>query len=100
FNYYVGRGVAQRNAVRSTAEIRDRLPVEPVGRRPGKIDLVVILLHLLLVDKNELGDDRSPLELAILAQIWDVANNQVVAVKCDSVPLFNEEPEVVVMIDQ
>ena len=68
--------------------------------RPGKENLVIILNYLIFIGKNQLRDDGASLQFAFGVQIGDVADNQVVAIEGDGVPLLDQPPDVVVMIDQ
>jgi hypothetical protein len=61
---------------------------------------MVILLDPYLVDEHKLADDGADLERQLVMEIWDIADDQVGSVDSQSIALFEESTDVVVMIDQ
>ena len=57
--------------------------------------LVIVLDHGLLVDEDELRDDRAGLQPQFGVQIRNVADDEVPAVEGDGVPRIDQTPHVV-----
>jgi hypothetical protein len=65
----------------------------------GEENRVVRLNNAILIDKLKLGDYRADLVLALIVQVRNVAYDEVIAIKGDSVAFLDETPKIVIMTD-
>ena len=63
-------------------------------------DLVVVLPDLQAIYEFQLGNERPPPQRLQPVQVGNVADNKVPAVDRDSIPLPDQPPQIVIMIDQ
>jgi hypothetical protein len=68
--------------------------------RSGEEDLVVFLQDMIGIGENEFRDNRADLQLQLVVEIQDIADDQIIAVKTDRVSLIDEPTDVLVMTDQ
>ena len=75
-------------------------PSSPCGDRARKPNLVVVLFNRDLIDELQFRDERSPLKLFPVIEIRNVADYKVPAVDRGGVTLFQQPPQIIIMIGQ
>ena len=63
-------------------------------------DLMVFLRDVLGIGEDQFRDERAPLEHALVIEIGDVADDQIVAIETDRETLLDETTKIVVTTDQ
>ena len=94
---YISLGAALENLIIAAEHFGYNCTVSAF---PGEEDLVVILDYTIFIGKYQFCDDSADLQFTLCVKIGDVADNHVVAIEGNCVPLLNQPSDIVVMIDQ
>jgi hypothetical protein len=84
----------------SATQVRNGRAVHVVRNAAAKVNLVVILHDVNIVDEHQLGDEGCPLQRPRSIEIGNVANDQVRAVDSHGKALLAKAAKVVVTTGQ